>query len=335
MVADHLRATTFLIADGVLPGNEGRGYVLRKIMRRALRHGKKLGIEGAFLGELTHAVVERMKAAYPELVAHAATVAARRVASRRSASAPRCARRSASSTRSRPACPAGGTIPGADVFRLYDTYGLPLDFTEELAARSRPARRRRGLREASSRPSRSARAQSSKLGTVKGDPVYAGLLEQGGRTTSSATRRFEVEDARVLAVLRDGALARRIDAGQDGLIVLDRTPFYANSGGQVGDRGVIASDGSAAEVSDTTSPLPGLHVHHVRVTHGGFEPGMLVRAEVDALRRTGAMRHHTGDAPAQRRAARDAGPARQAGGQPGGARPAALRLQPLRRRHAR
>ncbi len=98
----------------------------------------------------------------------------------------------------------------------------------------------------------------------------------------------------MLAVLRDGALARRLDAGQEGLIVLDRTPFYANAGGQVGDRGVLASDGSAAEVTDTTSPLPRLHVHHVRVTHGAFERGMVVSAEVDAERRAGTMRHHTG-----------------------------------------
>jgi alanyl-tRNA synthetase len=132
------------------------------------------------------------------------------------------------------------------------------------------------------------------MGTVKGDPVFLKLAEEGGRTDFLGYAGLSVEGARVLAVLREGGLARRLDAGQEGLIVLDRTPFYAMAGGQVGDRGVIASDGSAAEVRDTTSPLPGLHVHHVRVTHGGFARGMVVRAEVDADRRAGAMRHHTG-----------------------------------------
>jgi alanyl-tRNA synthetase len=123
--------------------------------------------------------------------------------------------------------------------------------------------------------------------------VYADVLEQGGRTAFLGYDALVLEDARVLAVLKDGALVRRLDAGQEGLVVLDRTPFYANAGGQVGDHGVLGSDGSAGEVTDTTSPLPGLTVHHVRVTHGRFEKGMIVRAEVDVDRRSGAMRHHT------------------------------------------
>jgi alanyl-tRNA synthetase len=179
------------------------------------------------------------------------------------------------------------------VFRLYDTYGLPADFTEELA-------KDRGLgvdlagfeRELQAQQERAR--QSSKMGAVKGDPVYLKLADDGVRTDFLGYTSLAVEDARVLAVLRGGQLAARLDAGQEGLIVLDRTPFYAMAGGQVGDHGVIASDGSAAEVSDTTAPLPGLSVHHVKVTHGGFERGMVVRAEVDASRRAGAMRHHTG-----------------------------------------
>jgi alanyl-tRNA synthetase len=132
------------------------------------------------------------------------------------------------------------------------------------------------------------------MGAVKGDPVFVKLADEGGRTEFLGYADLALEDARVLAVLKNGAPARRLDAGEEGLVVLDRTPFYAMAGGQVGDRGVIASDGSAAEVTDTTAPLPGLPVHHVRVTHGGFEPGMLVHAEVDTDRRAGAMRHHTG-----------------------------------------
>jgi alanyl-tRNA synthetase len=292
VVADHLRAMTFLISDGVLPGNEGRGYVLRKIMRRALRHGRKLGIEGSFLSALSAAVVERMKAAYPELVSHQESVA--RVVSVEEERFSTTLKQAFAvfeeiAARLKP----GDTVPGAEAFRLYDTYGLPADFTEELA-------KDRGLgvdtagfeRELALQQERAR--QSSKLGAVKGDPVYVKLADAGARSEFLGYESLSVEDARVLAVLRDGQLASRLDAGQEGLIVLDRTPFYAMGGGQLGDHGVIASDGSAAEVTDTTSPLPGLHVHHVRVSHGGFERGMSVRAEVDAGRRAGAMRHHTG-----------------------------------------
>jgi alanyl-tRNA synthetase len=292
VVADHLRAMTFLIADGVLPGNEGRGYVLRKIMRRAMRHGQKLGIEGAFLHELTHSVVARMKAAYPELVSH--EEADSRVAAVEEERFGTTLKQAFAVFREiTREVPSGAVIPGHEVFRLYDTYGLPVDFTEELA-------RDRGLgvdaagfeRELLAQQERAR--QSSRMGAVKGDPVFMTLAEEGGKTDFQGYTALAVEDARVLAVLKNGALAKRLDAGEEGLVVLDRTPFYAMSGGQVGDRGVLASDGSAAEVTDTTSPLPGLHVHHVRVTHGGFERGMVVRAEVDPERRAGAMRHHTG-----------------------------------------
>ncbi len=291
VIADHLRAMTFLIADGVLPGNEGRGYVLRKIMRRAMRHGKKLGVEEPFLFSLTAAVVERMKGAYPELVAQAESVArVVRVEEERFGTTLKQAFAIFEGIAAE--VPKGGAIPGAEAFRLYDTYGLPLDFTEELA-------RDRGLtvdaagfeRELAQQQERAR--QSSKMGAVKGDPVYLELLRQG----KSEFRGYDallVEDARILAVLKNGALVKRLDAGEEGAVVLDRTPFYAMGGGQVGDHGVIAGDGSAAEVTDTTAPVPGLHVHQVRVTHGGFERGMTVRAEVDAHRRAGAMRHHTG-----------------------------------------
>jgi len=297
VVADHLRAMTFLIADGVLPGNEGRGYVLRKIMRRAIRHGQKLGIEGAFLQPLTHDVVARMKAAYPELVSHEDAVS--RVVAVEEERFATTIRQAMSAfeqvvaAKSAAPAPAGPRIEGPEAFRLYDTYGLPLDFLDELAADRGFSVDHAGFERELAAQQERAR-QSSKMGTVKGDPVYMKLAEEGGKTEFLGYAGLSVEDARVLAVLKDGVLSRRLEAGEEGLVVLDRTPFYAMSGGQVGDRGVIASDGSAAEVTDTTAPLPGLHVHQVRVTHGGFERGMVVRAEVDAGRRAGAMRHHTG-----------------------------------------
>ena len=291
VIADHLRATTFLIADGVMPGNEGRGYVLRKIMRRAMRHGKRLGIDGPFLHELTRAVVDRMAPAYPELLTHAESVArVVRVEEERFGSTLKQA--FAVFEQMTDGLAAGGQLSGSEAFRLYDTYGLALDFTQELA-------KDRGLsvdtegyeRELQAQQERAR--QASRLGAVAGDPVYTGLLETG-QTLFLGYDRLAVEDAKVLAVLKNGQLARRLDRGEDGEIVLDRTPFYAESGGQVGDHGVMTSDGSMAEVRDCRLPIPGLYVHGVRVSAGGFERGMTVRAEVDEERRTGAMRHHTG-----------------------------------------
>ena len=291
VVADHLRATTFLIGDGVMPGNEGRGYVLRKIMRRALRHGRKLGIEDAFMGDLVGAVVERMSGAYPELVHQAPSIVkVVRAEEERFASTLRLAMVEFRKTVER--LPKGTrTLPGADAFRLYDTYGLALDFVEELAQDYELAVDREGY-EREMEAQRDRARQSSKLGAVHGDPVWLDLLQKG-RTQFQGYDSLVTEGARVLAVLKDGQLAKRLDAGQEGEVLLDRTPFYGESGGQVGDRGLLTADGAAAEVFDTRIPLPGLHAHKVKVTSGTLEPGVVVRAEVDAERRQASMRHHT------------------------------------------
>ena len=293
VVADHLRAMTFLISDGVLPGNEGRGYVLRKIMRRAMRHVKRLGVDEIVLHTLTRVVVDRMAGAYPELLNHAESIAkVVRVEEERFASTLKVALEQFEKLAPKDAA-GQGAFPGPAAFKLYDTYGLPLDFIEELATE-------RGMKvdhqefERLLEQQRDRARQASKMGAVKGDPAYLKLLEEGGRTEFRGYSSLAVDDARVLAVLKDGQLASRLDAGEEGGLILDRTPFYAEGGGQVGDHGVIASDGSAAQVADCTAPIPGLYLHHVKVTQGGFERGMNVRAEVDPERRAGARRHHTG-----------------------------------------
>ena len=295
VVADHLRATTFLIGDGVIPGNEGRGYVLRKIMRRAMRHGRKLGIEPPFLHELTAVVAERMSGAFPELRAHAASVArVVRAEEERFGSTLKYAMAEFSRTVERLKKKEGvlSTLPGADAFRLYDTYGLPVDFLEELAQDYGLAVDREGF-EKELEGQRDRARQASKMGAVTGEPLWMGLLEKG-RTQFLGYDNLLVEEANVLAVLRDGQLVSSLDEGQTGQIILDRTPFYAQAGGQVGDHGSITARGSSAEVVDTHAPVPGLYVHDVTVRTGGFEQGLRVRVEVDEVLRTGAMRHHTG-----------------------------------------
>ncbi len=294
VVADHLRATTFLIGDGVMPGNEGRGYVLRKIMRRAMRHGKKLGIEEPFLHELVSVVVDRMAGAYPELRSHMPSVMrVVRSEEERFGSTLKQAMAEFEKTVERlRRSGQGALIPGPDAFRLYDTYGLPIDFLDELAQDYDLKVDREGF-ERELEGQRERARQSSKMGAVSGDPLYLGLLEKGA-TQFTGYEDLVLDEARVLAVLRDGQLAAHLDAGQEGQIILDRTPFYAESGGQKGDHGIIAAQGSAAEVVDTHKPVEGLYVHDVKVTAGGFEAGMTVRVQVDEGLRTGAMRNHTG-----------------------------------------
>ncbi len=291
VLADHLRATTFLIGDGVMPGNEGRGYVLRKIMRRAMRHGRKLALEGAFFTELTQAVVDRMASAFPELLNHAeSTRRVVRVEEDRFGATLRTAM--AEFDKLAANLSSGAQLSGADAFRLYDTFGLALDFTEELA-KDRSLRVDKAGFERELQTQQVRARQASKMGAVTGDPVYLELLRQG-KTDFQGYESLVVEAATVLAIVRHDQLVSRLDKGEEGHLILDRTPFYGESGGQVGDHGVIASEGSTAEVIDTRLPVPGLHAHKLRVSAGSFQKGMRVRAEVDAARRTGAMRHHTG-----------------------------------------
>jgi len=294
VVADHLRAMTFLIGDGVMPGNEGRGYVLRKIMRRAMRHGKKLGLEEAFLHDLVSVVVDRMAGAYPELRTQAPSVArvVRSEEERFGSTLKQAMVEFGKTVEKLRRAGKGSVIPGPDAFRLYDTYGLPIDFLEELAQDYELTVDHEGF-ERELEGQRDRARQSSKMGAVTGDPLYMGLLEKGA-TRFLGYDSLVHEEARVLAVLRDGQLASHLDQGQEGQIVLDQTPFYAQSGGQVGDHGIIAAQGAAAEVVDTHQPVPGLYVHDVKVTAGGFETGLTVRVQVDEGLRTGAMRNHTG-----------------------------------------
>jgi len=235
-------------------------------------------------------VVGRMGGAYPELLTHAEIVTRIvRAEEERFGTTLKQAFAVFEQVAARHA--GAGRIPGAEAFRLYDTYGLPLDFTEELAREKGLGVDREGFERELQAQQERAR-QSSKMGAVTGDPVYLGLLERG-KTEFVGYESLVLEEGRVLAVLKDGQLVRRLDAGEEGEVILDRTPFYGASGGQVGDHGWLSSGGSTAEVTDCLIPVPGLYVHRVKVTAGGFETGMTVRIQVDEGLRSGAMRHHT------------------------------------------
>jgi alanyl-tRNA synthetase len=289
VIADHLRATTFLVSDGVLPGNEGRGYVLRKIMRRALRHGRKLGLDKPFLAGLVSELVTRMQSAYPDLKTSEATV--KKIVRVEEDRFSTTLKQAFTVFDSVAASTKTGVLSGADAFKLYDTYGLSLDFTEELAADRGLKVDNAGFDTEFTKQQERARA-ASKMGAVSGAPEYLTLLEKA-KTVFVGYDRLEEDGATVLATFKDGRPVERLDKGESGEIIVDRTPFYAEAGGQIGDRGVISAPGALATVSLCRNALPGLSAHQVTVDEGTFGPGMKVRLAVDPERREGAMRHHT------------------------------------------
>jgi alanyl-tRNA synthetase len=278
IAADHARAAAFLIHDGVVPSNEGRGYVLRKIMRRAMRHARRSGNSEPFLYQLTGFVAEWMKPAYPELMESVQRVA--RVVKdeeHRYATTYQVAERV---FQDEVRAAQNGVISGAAAFKLYDTYGLALDEQEEMAREFGLVIDGEGFEHEMENQRTRARASWKGAEKTQVDPVYQRILGQGkpaflGYEQLSAA-------ARVVAYLADK---------QE--VVLDRTPFYAETGGQVGDRGLLyRGEEPVAEVLDTYYPVAGLIVHKVKPL-GAIQEGDEVRAEVDAARRNATRRNHT------------------------------------------
>ncbi len=300
VVADHLRAMTFLIADGVLPSNEWRGYVLRKIMRRAMRHGKKLGFSAPVLHTLVAVVVSEMGDAYPELPReHENIVRVVRSEEERfdavlTAGLPRI-----EDLLDRTVAAGTTAVPGVEVFRLYDSLGVPLDFVEDLAGQRGLAVDRRAYAEAMEAQRERARAGSAF--ETKKAAGFAHTSDAERTRTESTPDRFAgydstaVNDARVVAVF-DARRSQvdRLEPGQDGFVVLDRTPFYVEAGGQVSDRGRLVASGSPVAEVTAMSRLAagGPRVHQV-TTSARLAAGDTVRAEVDEAARAATRRNHT------------------------------------------
>jgi len=263
IAADHARAAAFLIHDGVLPANDGRGYVLRKIMRRAMRHARRISTGEPFLYKLTGYVAEIMRPAYPELMESVQRVA--RVVKdeeHRYATTFQVAERV---FHDEVKAAAGGVLSGATAFKLYDTFGLALDEQEEMA-REYGLRIDRGGFEAAMEEQR-ARARASWRGAERAQvPAVYQRLRESHQTEFLGYERLEA-DATLVALIDGGRQVDRAEPGHELELVLDRTPFYAEAGGQVGDRGTLAdADGRAvATVVDTYAPVAGLSVHKVRV----------------------------------------------------------------------
>ena len=293
VIADHARAMCFLIADGIIPANDNRGYVLRRILRRAIRHGRKLGMEDAFLADITPVVLENLGETYPEIVtAGDAIFEIGRLEERRFSETLGASLQMLDDALAEAGKGGTGILPGKDLFRLYDTFGLPLDLARDVAEEQGIALDEAGFEKAMQQ--QRSRAHASWKGAADGQvaPVYRELAESGGNRFEGYDRTA-MDGAVVQAILVDGIPVDSISEGQAGEVVLDSTPYYAEAGGQVGDRGIVTGPTGQAQVEDTRTPVPGLNLSRVCVLSGSLRVGDKVTAEVDEERRDAIRRNHT------------------------------------------
>jgi alanyl-tRNA synthetase len=292
VIADHLRAITFLMADGVLPSNEGRGYVLRRILRRAARHGRMLGIVEPFLHELTAAVVELMAGAYPELRAAAGTVAeATRGEEERFIATLDQGLPILNDMIARTKAAGRTVLPGSDVFKLYDTYGFPMDLIGEACREQGMSVDEKGFDDAiEEQRNRARKTAGFEQDTAR--PAVAELAARLGATTFVGYDQLETE-AVVQAILKGERMVKEASEGDEVELALDVTPFYPEGGGQVGDRGVLVGPEGRVEITDTTRPVPTLILHKGVVTKGRIREGEQLRLAVDGTFRHDAARNHT------------------------------------------
>jgi alanyl-tRNA synthetase len=288
VIADHSRAATFLISDGVLPANDGRGYVLRKIIRRAITHGRLLGQTKPFLYEMVFAVRDLMRDAYPELnetaerVSKAVQVEETRFAHTMDVGLEKLEALLKSSA---------DKLAGEDAFKLYDTFGMPLDFMQDAARDQGIAFDRAGFDHAMEEQKTRARASWKGAAKQTANPAY----QQLPKSVFEGYRKTRSDGCEVLAIIHDGQGVQELKAGESGEVILDHTPFYAESGGQVGDRGWFYSDDHNTVVADVNgcySPIQGVRAHQV-VAKSALRVGDRVDAVVDTERRVATMRNHT------------------------------------------
>ncbi|HKQ73849.1 MAG TPA: alanine--tRNA ligase [Blastocatellia bacterium] len=290
VIADHARSTAFLIADGIFPGNDLRGYTLRKIMRRAFYHGNKLGFKNLFFAKVTNFVVDQFGEAYPELretrnvIERVVTIEERLYSS--------TVATGLNMLEDMMKKASGKTLTGADIFKLYDTYGLRYDLVEYVADQRGFTLDQEGFQAALDEQSQRSR-ESMKGGATKVvNPVYQKIAERG-RTEFTGYAGVELSGSKVVALIRNGELVDEIVAGDEAEIVMDRTPFYAESGGQVGDVGMLENDDARLLVTDAYSPTSGVTVHIATVEQGGLKTGATINAHVDAEKRARTMVNHT------------------------------------------
>lgn len=292
VIADHLRSTSFLIADGVLPANEGRGYVLRRIMRRAMRHAHIIGAKEPLMYRLVSSLVSEMGGAYPELVRAQPLIEETllREETRFRKTLENGLRLLDEATGD---MGEGGTLPGETAFKLYDTYGFPYDLTED-ALRSRGLTvDRTGFDSAMAEQKAAARAAWKGSGEKASDEIWFDIAEEAGNTEfiGYASAKGEGE---VRAIVKDGVRVDTASAGDEVVIITNQTPFYGESGGQMGDAGTITTQGGfSATVEDTSKPLGRLHAHRAKVEAGSIRVGDTVNLSIDVDRRDRIRANHS------------------------------------------
>ncbi|TCD14523.1 alanine--tRNA ligase [Oricola cellulosilytica] len=291
VIADHLRASSFLIADGVLPSNEGRGYVLRRIMRRAMRHAEFLGAKDPLMYRLVPALVQEMGQAYPELsraqplITETLHLEERRF--RKTLDRGLALLNDASARLSE-----GDALPGETAFKLYDTYGFPVDLTQDALRRRGVSVDMEGFNKAMERQRAEARAKWAGSGDQATEAVWFSIRDKHGATDFLG---YETEKAEgvVQAIVRDGSEVDKAETGEEIAIVVNQTPFYGESGGQQGDRGVMRGEGVSVEISDTHKKADRVFVHIGKVVEGELATGAAVEMEIDHWRRTRLRANHS------------------------------------------
>ena len=283
VIADHIRACAFLIVDGVIPGNEGRGYVLRRIIRRAIRHGYKLGQTRPFFHKVVPDLSKAMGEAYPELPGMQDRVMQiLKQEEERFAETLEHGMKVLEHALTRE----DKMLDGETVFQLYDTYGFPVDLTADIARERNVRMDYAGFEAAMERQRERARAASK-------FQMGASVDYQGAKTEFQGYDTLAVDDARVIAIYRDGSAVPSVNAGEAAVVVLDRTPFYAESGGQAGDAGELVAGGGTFVVADTLKIQSDVFGHHGKLETGALAVGDRVAARVDAVRRARTMRNHS------------------------------------------
>ncbi len=288
VIADHIRACSFLIVDGVLPSNEGRGYVLRRIIRRALRHGWMLGVRQPFFSKLVPTLVEQMGVAYPELPAQVDTVVrALQAEEERFAETLDSGMKIFDDVAAKVS---NGVIPGVDAFRLYDTYGFPLDLTQDIARERDLTVDIDGFNAAMETQRETARAAGKFGGGVT---LSADLVATLKPTVFLGYDRLQADDLTVVAILKDGRPAETAQAGDDVIVLTNQTPFYAESGGQVGDNGTLTGAGVQVDIRDTQKFAGQFHGHVGTLTQGSLKVGDVLSGQVDGQRRGATILNHS------------------------------------------
>ena len=293
VISDHIRASAFMIADGILPANDGTGYVLRRLIRRCVRYGRLLGIEEPFLTKLLPVVRESIGDEYQELKEQAATI--EQVLSLEEERFSRTLAQGSDLLDSEIAKLEAGKenkLPGDVAFVLYDTFGFPLELTEEICEERGISVDKDGFEAAMEEQRERARASSKQTSSVISKNVYTELADKIAPSPFCGYTQVKCE-AQVKAIIIDGELAESAAAGAEADIVLSDTPFYAEKGGQVGDTGTITASGMTFEVADTVYPVADLIVHRGKVLSGVVKTGDGVTAEINAERRAEIQRHHT------------------------------------------